>query len=143
MKKLSSLLRSGLWSRLFWICLLIVISFARCEREKATQVPPGQHDPFEISVAFAKKIAVVNYSFTESTKVGKSASTARTSVAVPTVETVETLTNEGYDVIHIINYKDNKGWAIISADRRVVPVLAYLIVASLMLKQSKLAYLTG
>ena len=41
------------------------------------------------------------------------------------VENLETIADEEEDLFHVINYQDGNGWAIISADKRTIPVLAY------------------
>ncbi|MCF0063188.1 C10 family peptidase [Dyadobacter chenwenxiniae] len=86
---------------------------------------------YNVTLTDAVTIASNTMSITESARTSKQARYSSTSDENPftsskkEVLSKETVKDGEDDMYHIINYKDNQGFVIISADKRCIPILAY------------------
>lgn len=104
------------------LCLVSLIG-VQCKREESTtdSPTPSVSSQLKVSADYAVNIAKAFQTDPQNKNARLSADSKDSLV----VETTETLTDQGQSIFHIINYKDNRGWIIVGADRRISPVLAF------------------
>lgn len=111
----------------FFVVTMVGFLLTQCEHgDKLTPASSTITSPLTISSEYALKVVSAFNNYPQN----KKARMAATDKAVDDqdsliIKTTETYSDDGKQIFHILNYKNNKGWIIISADRRVSPILAY------------------
>lgn len=112
--------------RLF-LLTTVGLLLAQCENgDKMIPTVSGPTSSLSVSPEYATKIATAFNSYPENKK-ARIASDGQSTISQDSliIETTEIYSDGGNNIFHVLNYKNNKGWLIISADRRVTPILAY------------------
>lgn len=102
------------------LLLMLILSFLACSKEN--EIP--------VKSDLSKKSLQDKFSITKKEVlllVGKSQRTARTTETLPKeVDELKTYADrQGRAIFYVINYKSNKGFLLLSADKRMKPVLAF------------------
>lgn len=106
-------------SNLILFCLVALFA-VQCRREDAA-TESITTSPLSVSVEYATTIAKA-YRNDPQNKSARQSAEGQDSLII---DSQETYTNSGQAIFHIINYKNNQGWVLVGADRRVTPILAY------------------
>jgi hypothetical protein len=102
------------------LLITLILSFLACSKEKELQVTSDQsHDLSQDRFTITKAEALA--------LVGKSQRTARTTETIlKEVEGLKTFADrQGKAIFYVITYKNNQGFLVLSADKRMKPVLAF------------------
>lgn len=108
-------------SALILLCLIALFT-VRCKQgETISELSPSPSSSLNVNVDYAVNIAGAFHNNPQN----KNARAAAGNKDSLIVDTKETLTDGGKPIFHVLNYKNNRGWIIVGADRRVAPILAY------------------
>ncbi len=111
------------------LLITLALVLTRCERNEVAKQDPSASDPFAVSTDAAIRVAV--RSFLQDGKVTplkEAPANARLTTGLDDdeiVEKVETVKENGEEFFHVVHFKNGKGFSLVSADRRLIPELAY------------------
>ena len=97
-----------------------------CSTNETELVPKLDDNNFEVSAELAIATAKISFLTNGQNFVKRKETTAQYAKKAKIVDQATAVTDEkGQTLLHIINYKDDQGWAMVAGDERIVPILAY------------------